>query len=458
MRGCSPGAAIMPPWRAPSSSPKTARKTAGRIPMPGASRLLRAWRLAGLLLAPVALLLCLWRLARGQEERARLGERFGRAGLPRPEGRLVWLHGASIGEVVALLPLARQLLQGDARLQILITSTTRASALILAQRMPPRCRHQYVPYDYPGAVRRFLRHWRPDLAVWTESELWPHLILATRARGVPMAQVSAWMSERSWRRWRRVPRSAAALLNCFSLCMARDEAAAGRLCDLRGRACDAVANLKEAAAELPCDAARLAALQAGIEGRPCWLAANSHAGEEALLARAHARLRRRHPHLLLLLAPRRPERARALARALGTAAGPVRLGSEQALPAADTGIHVVDSFGELGLFYRAVPLVFLGGSLVGRGGHNPLEPARLDCLVLHGPHVAAYAALFAALDAAGGGLAVDGEEALEEAVDGLLRQPRRLREGGAAAGRFARARGEGIVEEAARRLLALMRR
>ena len=425
---------------------------------PRKNLLLQVWLLAGFLLAPAAGLLCLWRLARGQEERMRVGERFGRAGLPRSEGRLVWLHGASIGEVVALLPLTRRLLEGDGRLQVLITSTTRASALILAQRMPPRCCHQYVPYDYPGAVRRFLRHWQPDLAVWTESELWPHLILATRARNIPMAQVSAWMSERSWRRWRRVPRAASALLNCFSLCMARDEAAARRLRDLRGRACDAVANLKEAAADLPCNDEALAALQTRIQERPCWLATNSHEGEEMLLSRAHAELRRRHPHLLLLLAPRRPERARALARGLDPAAGPVQLRSEQRLPAADTGIYVIDSFGELGLFYRAVPLVFLGGSLIAQGGHNPLEPARLNCLVLHGAHVAAYASLFAALDAAGGGQAIENENALVQAVDRLLQQPGLVRQGGAAAGRFARARGDGILDETAQRLLALMSR
>ena len=429
------------------------------------SRLLRIWRFCGFLLAPLASVLALWRLLRGQEEGARLGERFGRTSRPRPAGRLVWLHGASIGEVVALLSLARRLLREDARLHILFTSTTRASALIVAQRMRrfdlSRCCHQYAPYDYPGAVLRFLRHWRPDLAIWTESELWPHLILATRSRGIPMAQVSAWMSETSWRRWRRFPRAAEELLNCFSLCLPRDEAAAARLRDLRRRPCDAVLNLKEAAETLPFDADELAALRAGIGSRPCWLAGNTHAGEEIILAQAHAELRQRHPRLLLLLAPRRPERARALVRALQPWGGRIRLRSEAKLPPPDSDIFIIDSFGELGLFYRAVSLVFLGGSLVERGGgHNPLEPARLGCRVLHGSHVSAYSALFAALDAAGGGQSIADASALVAALGALLRQPQSLRQGAEAARDFARARDAQAtagLDATAQRLLALMR-
>ena len=423
---------------------------------------LRAWRLGGFLLAPVAAILALWRLARGQEERHRLRERFGYATLPRPEGKLIWLHGASIGEVTALLPLARRLMQEDSHLQILLTSTTRASSLIVTQRIKQynlsRFRHQYAPYDYPAAVHRFLHHWRPHLAIWTESELWPHLILATRSRGVPMAQVSAWMSENSWRRWRRFPRATAEMLNLFSLCLPRDESAANRLRDLRHRPCDAVTNLKEAAADLPFDAAELAAMRTRLGSRPCWLATNTRAGEEIILAQAHARLRRRHPHLLLLLAPRRPERARALVRALQPCAQRIQLRSNTNLPLPETGIYIIDSFGELGLFYRAVPLVFLGGSLVAPGGgHNPLEPARLNCFLLHGPHVSAYSSLFAALDAAGGGQPTTDETALTNAVDTLLQQPQSLQQGAEAAHRFAAARGAGILDATAQKLLSLMK-
>ena len=433
--------------------------------------LLRLWRVCGFLLPPIAVGLALWRLARGQEEAQRLGERFGRAGAERPDGRLIWMHGASIGEVAALLPIANHMLKQDASLHVLMTSTTRASALILKRRMPPRCRHQYLPYDTPGAVRRFLKHWRPDLALWTDSEIWPHLILSTHAAGIPMAQVGAWMSERSHRRWRWAPRTAAALLNCFALCAPRDEGAARRLADLRGQPCDGILNLKEAGTELPYDGVALAGLRAQLEGRPCWLASNTHEGEEAMLARAHARLRRRHPRLLLLLAPRRPERAAALARALakqmerisrGGADGEdfrlaeIQRRSEEPVLRSETSIYVIDGFGELGLFYRAVELAFLGGTLVDKGGHNPMEPARLECFVLHGKHTAAYDSMFADLDAAGGGMEVDNEEALVFVVSRMLENPRLRGEAAAAAEMFAASRGQGVVEEAARRLRALM--
>ncbi len=421
------------------------------------SLLLECYRLCGVLLAPVAALLCLWRLVRGQEERARIGERFGFAKQTRPPGRLIWFHGASIGEVVALLPLVNSLLERNEHLQVLITSTTQGSSTVLSSRMPSRCIHQYVPYDYPGAVRRFLSHWRPDLAVWTESELWPHLILQARSNGILMAQVSAYMSATSFQRWKFAPQAARMLLESFSICLARDETASHRLSDLLGREIDGIANLKEVTLELPFDAAELAALQERIGNRPCWLATNTHEGEEEMIARVHQRLRSSHPDLLLVLAPRRVERADAIVRVLERELdGRVQLRSHTRLPQADSSVYVVDSFGELGLFYQMFDMVFLGGSLTSQGGHNPLEPARLGCFVLHGGHVAAYAYLFKTLDAYGGGACVTDEGALADAVSRRLRDASLLKGESATARRFALERGGGMVDDVATRLLALM--
>lgn len=421
------------------------------------SRLLECYRLFGVLLAPIAALLCLWRLICGQEERVRVGERFGFAKQSRPQGRLIWFHGASIGEVVALLPLINCLLGRDADLQALITSTTRGSSMVLLSRMPPRCRHQYVPYDYPGAVQRFLSHWRPDLAVWTESELWPHLILCTHSIGISMAQVSAYMSATSYRRWRLVPRAARVLLESFSMCLARDKTASHRLSDLLGREIDGIANLKESTLELPFDSDELAALQERIAARPCWLATNTHEGEEEMLARAHQRLRLSHPDLLLVLAPRRVERVSTIVRELECEVGErVHLRSHTRLPQADSSVYIVDSFGELGLFYQAFDMVFLGGSLIPQGGHNPLEPARLGCFVLHGEHVAAYADLFEALDAQGGSACVLHEDALVEAVSKRLHDTSLLKKESAMAMQFAIERGGGMVDDVAAHLLALL--
>lgn len=421
------------------------------------SLLLECYRLCGVLLAPVAVLLCLWRLIRRQEEITRIGERFGFAKQFRPSGRLIWFHGASIGEVVALLPLVNSLLERDAYLQVLITSTTRGSSKVLSSRMPLRCLHQYVPYDYPGAVRRFLSHWRPDIAVWTESELWPHLILHTRSNGVLMAQISAYMSATSFQRWKFAPYAARMLLESFSICLARDETASHRLSDLLGRKIDGIANLKEVTLELPFDTAELAALQEHIGDRPCWLATNTHEGEEEMLARVHQRLRLSHPDLLLVLAPRRVERADAIVRVLKRELdGCVQLRSHMRLPQAESSVYVVDSFGELGLFYQMFDMVFLGGSLTSQGGHNPLEPARLGCFVLHGEYVAAYAYLFKALDAYGGGACVPDEGTLKDAVSKRLRDTSLLKGEGATAKRFALERGGGMIDDVATRLLALM--
>jgi 3-deoxy-D-manno-octulosonic-acid transferase len=373
---------------------------------------LAAYRLATALAEPLAEPLLRARARRGKEDPARLGERLGHASLPRPPGALVWLHGVSVGEGLSLLPLAEALAKARPGVGLLVTSGTRTSAEVLAQRLPPGAIHQYAPVDGPRAVGRFLDHWRPDLAVFVESELWPNLLLETRARGARTALLSAKLSDRSLRNWRRTPGAAQALLGGYDLLLAQDNRAAERLV-LLGVCADGVADLKFGADPLPVDEARWAALRSQIGDRPVILAASTHAGEDAVvLDRFQAAARPKGVCPLLVIVPRHPERGPAIA-ALARGGG-LTTSLQSAGEAVDgVQVHVADVLGELGLWYRLAHLAIVGGSLCdGLAGHNPLEPARLNCPFVSGRHVANWATTYGELEKAHATECVDAEAAL----------------------------------------------
>ncbi len=335
-------------------------------------------------LAPLAPLILRARARRGKEDAVRLDERLGRASRPRPEGRIVWLHGVSVGESVSLLPLAERFASERSDWTVLITSGTAVSAEVLSGRLPSGAIHQYAPVDTPDAAGRFLAHWRPDLGILVESDLWPNLILGARARGTRLVLVSARLSARSAARWKRAPASIRALLGAFDRILARDEASADRLRGL-GAKVDGIADLKFGAAPLAADDWALSEAKGALNGRPVILAASTHPGEEQIILRSFADARaagRRRP--ALIIAPRHPNRGAAiaaLASAMGLLTG--RRGDGGRLEGVD--VYVADTVGEMGLWYRLASLAIVGGSLTASGGgHNPLEPARLDCPFVSG--------------------------------------------------------------------------
>jgi 3-deoxy-D-manno-octulosonic-acid transferase len=363
------------------------------------------------------------RRSRGKEDPERFAERFGVASRPRPPGPLVWIHGASVGEAASVLPLAHALLERDPALHVLVTTGTLASAAMLGRRLPPRALHQFVPLDRRSWVRRFLAHWRPGLAIWVESELWPNLVQQTQRSAVPTALVNARVSERSFRRWQMAPQLAAELLNGFAVILAQEEAHAARLRTLGAAHAKCVGNLKFAAPPLPFDQPALTSLRDAVRGRPLWLAASTHGGEEEVVVAVHRRLSRQHPALLTILAPRHPDRADAVA-ALLAREGLVcarRSRGEPIAPA--TEIYLADTVGEMGLFFRLAPVAFVGGSLVPAGGHNPIEAARLGCAVVSGPRVANLADIYALLHGAGAASIAEDAGSLASAVHRLIEDP-----------------------------------
>jgi len=356
---------------------------------------LTAWRLFTRLASPFAKLVLNQRAARGKEDWTRMNERLGVAGVARPHGPLVWLHGASVGESLSALPLIEKLRE-DAT--VLVTSGTVTSAALLGQRLPAGVLHQFVPLDTPGAVARFLDHWRPDAGLFIESDLWPNLILSAHARGVKLALVNARISARSAERWMWARRSMATLLSAFDMVLAQDEDVADRFRGLGAHNVQVVGSLKADAPPLSVDEEALAAMRRMIGDRPVLLAAQTHPGEDETILPAHDVLRGQFPDLLTILVPRHTDRGPDLEMLCGSRAFRRRATGGQI--SGQTAIYIADTMGEMGLFYRLSHFCFLGGTLVPLGGHNVLEPARLHCAVLAGPNISsaptAYEAIFAA--------------------------------------------------------------
>ncbi|MGQ3361167.1 MAG: 3-deoxy-D-manno-octulosonic acid transferase [Phreatobacter sp.] len=356
---------------------------------------LRAYGRLTALLGPAAPLLARSRLKRGKEDPERVQERRGFATEDRPSGRLIWLHGASVGELLSIIPLVERLQARD--VTVLVTTVTRTAAALAARRLPAGAIHQFMPWDVPAFIERFLNHWRPDLAIFAESELWPNLILRTTARGTPLIQVNGRMSERSFRGWQRVPRSIKALFSRFELCLMQTVDDARRVEALGAPRVSTTGNLKFDVPAPEAEPEAAMALAGAIGRRPVFLAASTHEGEDEIVLEAHRMMAPRLSNLLTIIAPRHPERGDAIA-ALAEAAGlQACQRSRGELPKTRHAVYVADTLGEMGLFYRAAPVAFLGGSLIRHGGQNPIEPGKLGAAILHGPNVFNFAAVYAAL-------------------------------------------------------------
>jgi 3-deoxy-D-manno-octulosonic-acid transferase len=381
---------------------------------------LRAYRLISAAAAALTPLLLARRMQRGKEHRLRLPERRGVSGIERPPGPLVWLHGASVGELISVLPLIERIRARE--VNVLVTSGTVTSGGLAKQRLPRGVIHQFVPLDVPIFVRRFLNHWQPDLTLFVESDLWPNIMIETSQRGVPMILVNGRLSENSFRRWRYLPDAIVNLLRRLDLCLARTPADAERLSELGAPHVVTTGDLKLDGPAPPADPAKFAALADAIGNRPVIAAASTHAGEETAMIDAHRRLRANFPGLLTLIAPRHPERGGAVAAIARSSGLKTRLRSRGELPDATTDVYVADTVGELGLIYRLAPIVFVGGSLVKHGGQNPIEPAKLGAAILHGPHVWNFAEIYAALDRAHGAETVADASKLTAGFGALLAQ------------------------------------
>jgi 3-deoxy-D-manno-octulosonic-acid transferase len=396
------------------------------MPGPVAPLPLRLYGAAADLLGPLAYARVRRRLEAHGTAPARWPERMGHATLPRPDGPLVWLHAASVGESASVLPLVAHWGRVQPATEFLITSGTATSAEMLARRLPPRSRHQFAPLDTRPALRRFLRHWRPDAGVFVESELWPQMLRESAGAGVPLALVNARLSDRSVRRWARAGRTARHLMGHFRLIHCQDARTEANLRTLGLDHARQGPNLKALSGALPVEAGARAAAEAQIGARPVWLAASTHPGEEEIVLEAHRRLLAHEPEALLILAPRHPERGAEIELRIAESGFRGARRSIGAVPGPDTQVYLADTLGEMGLWYALCPVTCLCGSFVPVGGHTPYEPAHAGAAILHGPLHANFAEVYPALDACGAGQEVADAAALSVGVAHLLEDPAHL--------------------------------
>lgn len=378
---------------------------------------------ATLLLAPFAAWATIRKLRQHGVPALRAHEKMGHASQPRMGGgQLIWFHAASVGESLSVLALIAKMGELLPRAQFLITSGTATSAKLVAERMPPRTTHQFAPLDARGPLQRFLKQWRPDAAIFVESELWPLMLRMTRERGTPMALVNARLSAKSRSAWARHAGLAAYILDVFDLILTQNDEMAQAMVAMHAPA-DRVArgtNLKSLSAPLPTDPAVLAQARAALKGRPVWVAASTHPGEEEIVLTAHATLRETHPDLALILVPRHPDRSGEVAELITRAGLSFATRSKEELPRGNEAVYLADTLGELGNWYALTDLVFLGGSLKPIGGHNPFEVVQAEAAVLSGPHVSSFAETYAEMEAKGAAILVQDAPELAAAVADVL--------------------------------------
>ena len=356
----------------------------------------------------------------GKEDNYRFNERLGYSSLVRPKGPLIWVHAASVGESLSLLPLIERLSKEALGLNFLVTTGTLTSARLMGERLPKGSVHQFVPVDHILFVRRFLDHWRPDLALWAESEFWPNMITEVADRKIKMVLINGRVSPKSFASWRKFDGLIRALLSCFDLCLGQSDDDVWRLRKMGAKVVKCVGNLKFSGTPLPVNRSELIEMTKIIDNRPVWLAASTHTGEEEITMQVHQRLKTSFTDLLTIIIPRDPKRGRKIASQIRRQGFCVALRSNEDSIASETEFYIADTIGEMGLFLRIVNIVFIGKSLVPLGGQNPLEAARLNCAIVHGPYMMNFEDISIRLEKAQASLKVIDPEDLFNSIKKLL--------------------------------------
>ena len=380
----------------------------------------KVYRLATIICTPFIIFYLHRRKKIGKEDDKRINERFGLSTISRPPGRLIWLHAASVGEAISALELINKLLTEHLDTRLMMTTGTVSSAKLIRDRLPKGAFHQFIPIDMPNYVRRFMEHWQPNMVLWTESEFWPNIIIETRKRNIPMVLINGRISAKSFARWKWAPGLIKNLLQSFTLCLGQSDTDVHRLNKLGASDSKNLGNLKFAAPPLPADGEVLKTLKSNIGKRPIFLAASTHSGEEEILAIVHNSLKSKYPNILSIIIPRHPDRGPEILRAIQPITANCLLRSNGDIINDLTDIYVVDTMGELGLFYRLSEIAFLGKSLVPLGGQNPIEALQLNCAVIHGPYMTNFQWMSEEMTKLGCSIQINNSDELIETVSALL--------------------------------------
>jgi 3-deoxy-D-manno-octulosonic-acid transferase len=363
------------------------------------------------------------RLAKGKESQLRFTERLGNASMPRPEGLVVWVHGASVGESLSILPLIERLRTDHPEWNVLVTTGTVTSASLMVERLPDGAFHQFVPVDRVAYLSKFFNHWKPNLALWIESEFWPNIISLSANLNVPMVLLNGRISDKSYKNWKCFPNLIKEILSGFSLCLGQSKREAFRLSELGATNSKSVGNLKYSTPPLTANQEAMKKLSVLIGKRPCWLASNTHKGDEEIVGRIHKTIKDKRPEVLSIIVPRHPGRGIAIAETLKSMGLNVALRSANGALNTSTDIYIADTLGELGIFYRLAPVVYIGKSLVSVGGQNPLEAARLHCAIVFGKRMDNFKEIATKFIKKNACIEVSDEASLLKTIERLIETP-----------------------------------
>lgn len=355
------------------------------------------------LIEPIAPIILKRRLKRGKEHPTRWREKLGYPSAPRPNGPLVWMHGVGVGEVMALRGLILMMREMRPDLQFLVTSTALNSATAWDRNPIDGAVHQFLPIDLPNAMDRFLDHWKPDLAIWAEQDLWPAMVWRVAERGIGQAIVNARLNNDAFEKRAKAAEVYCAALSRIAIIDAQDDETATNLTKLGGRDVTVSGSLKPIAPPLSDWPVERAAIERGLNGRSLWLCASSHPADEAIALDAQTQ----RTGSLLVIAPRRPKRTDDIVAAATARGLKVAIGADSA-SLRDANVIIDNSFGQMGLWYRMAEFALIGGTFCDIEGHNPWEAVNLNCPVLHGPRTANFAFDYKMLDGVGGALAING--------------------------------------------------
>ena len=360
------------------------------------------------------------RKQKGKEDISRFNERMGRPKLPRPDGKLFWLHGASVGESISMLPLINKILETYPDSHVMVTTGTVTSADVMQKRLPERAFHQFIPIDNPIFTTRFVKYWHPDVALWFESEFWPAVLSSIKRKNIPLILINGRISNKTFKRWQQFDFVCKELLSCFSLCLGQSEEDAYRLKVLGAKETICLGNLKYAGLPLPVDEKAKQDLLSQIKNRPLWLASSTHDDEEIRIAKVHKRLKEKFPNLLTIIAPRHPNRGAEIATEINKIDLTTALRSENEKITPKTDIYIANTIGEMGLWYDIANIVFIGGSLIPHGGQNFIEPSRVRDATIVGPHMHNFSDAMSRAKKADAVIQVSDTLELEETVASLL--------------------------------------
>ena len=347
------------------------------------------YKLITIIIRPFLFLFFIYRLLKNKEEFGKYYERRGLSLKVKPDGKIIWIHAASVGETLSTLPLIKKLKELSPEINIVITTSTKTSKEIIIEKNMDRVFHQYVPWDNKNFCINFLNNWKPDIAVFLESEIWPNLLYETKRKKIPISLINARITNKTYRRWLKFPKTISYLLSFFSIIIAQDNLSKDKLQNLGAKNIFVYGNLKNDSEKLSYNAESFKKYNNYFEQKDIIVVASTHRGEESNIVNAFKSLIKELPDLFLVLAPRHPDRRNEITSLLkkqGFSSEEYLLRSEGKSLNDNIKIFILDTIGELGYFYEKSSVVVLGGAFGEFGGHNPLEPARFNNAIFSGPN------------------------------------------------------------------------